>query len=67
MKYEVIDNFLDEEYFNNLVSLLGKIPWYYYENVASVTTVQRNIFYLYHYLLQLALRPLHSTHCILNS
>jgi len=35
MKYEVIDNFLDEEYFNSLVSLCAdaKLPWYYQSNI----------------------------------
>ena len=50
MQYKVIDNFLEEEYFNGLVSLLEKIPWYYAENVATHTILQKNIFYLYHLL-----------------
>ena len=43
MKYEVIDNFLDEEYFNRLVDLFtktvpgftgyGLMPWYFFSNV----------------------------------
>ena len=43
MKYEVIDNFLDEEYFNSLVDLFtqtvpgftgyGLMPWYFFSNV----------------------------------
>ena len=41
MKYEVIDNFLDEKYFNSLAELFvegvkvgRKIPWFFEPNVA---------------------------------
>lgn len=50
MKYKVIDNFLEKDYFNSLVNLLGDIPWYYTSNVAynNDKEIENNKFYLYH-------------------
>ena len=61
MKYEVIDNFLDEEYFDSLVTLfidkekLGKLknmPWYLAQGVAYNDVVENNLFYMTHTLYQ---------------
>jgi len=46
MKYKVIDNFLEEKYFDSLVSLLKEIPWRYEDNVVYVA--EEKIFLLYH-------------------
>jgi hypothetical protein len=48
MNCKVIDNFLEEEYFNSLVALLEEIPWYYLSTVAASLITENNIFYLYH-------------------
>jgi|LWDU01.1.fsa_nt_gi hypothetical protein len=50
MNHKVIDNFLEEEYFNSLVALLEEIPWYYLSTVAASRITENNIFYLYHLL-----------------
>lgn len=58
MKHEVIDNFLDEEYFDSLASLFtdkekrGNVvmPWYFASNVSSLDVVEKNIFFMYHNL-----------------
>jgi len=52
MKYEVIDNFLDEEYFNSLVDLFtqtvpgfrgyGLMPWYFFSNVLRPEDVEKH-------------------------
>ena len=54
MKHKVIDNFLDEEYFDSLVSLFtdkektgsGVMPWFFQSDVAGL--VEDKIFFLYH-------------------
>ena len=49
MKYEVIDNFLDKEYFDSLVSLLGEIPWFFQPTVAKdKSEIEDKIFFLSH-------------------
>ena len=48
MNCKVIDNFLDEEYFEILASLLEEISWYFLPHVAESSIVEDNIFYLYH-------------------
>ena len=62
MKYEVIDNFLDEEYFNSLVILFTdgvlvdvkndgkiKLPWYFRNEITSNHNVaEDNLFYMIH-------------------
>ena len=57
MKYEVIDNFLDEEYFDSLVTLFVEkergegnliMPWYFKSSIAKVEEVQDNLFYMVH-------------------
>ena len=58
MKYEVIDNFLDEEYFNSLVTLFidktkkGNtiMPWYFFSNIAYDGLVEDKLFYMIHIL-----------------
>ena len=46
MNYKVIDNFLDEKYFDSLVSLLKEIPWRYEDDIVYVA--ENKIFLLYH-------------------
>ena len=48
MKYKVIDNFLDKEYFDRLVTFFigDGIPWYFTETVAD--HVENNLFYMTH-------------------
>ena len=56
MKYEVIDNFLDKEYFDNLVTRFtdkektGNIvmPWYFASNIAYDKVVEDKIFFFCH-------------------
>ena len=47
MNYKVIDNFLDEKYFNSLVSLLEDIPWFFQPEVVAGIP-ENKIFLLYH-------------------
>ncbi len=48
MNYKVIDNFLDEKYFDSLVSLLEEIPWFFQTDVVGGGIVENKIFLLYH-------------------
>ena len=61
MKYEVIDNFLDEEYFDSLVTLFidkGKnnkgdgsqftMPWFFDSSIAYRGLVEDKLFYMAH-------------------
>ena len=54
MKYEVIDNFLDEEDFESLVSLFREdatcmeMPWFFQTNIAYENVVEDNLFYMIH-------------------
>ena len=56
MEYEVIDNFLDEEYFDSLVTLFTDkektgndvMPWFFGSSVAAEDTVEGNLFYMTH-------------------
>ena len=62
MKYEVIDNFLDKEYFDELVTLLveeekgagnGIMPWYFRSSISYVKghkkwVIEDNFFYMTH-------------------
>jgi|TARA_B100000959_G_scaffold177489_1_gene185671 hypothetical protein len=48
MQYEVIDNFLDEGYFNTLESLLEEIPWFFQKDIAYDNIEEDKIFLLYH-------------------
>ena len=56
MKHKVIDNFLDEEYFDSLVTLITDktksgnniMPWFLQSSVAYDTIVEDKIFLLYH-------------------
>jgi hypothetical protein len=48
MNYEVIDNFLDEKYFDSLVSLLEEIPWFFQTDIAYDNVTDDKIFLLYH-------------------
>ena len=55
MKYEVIDNFLDEEYFDSLVTFITDkektgnfiMPWFFQTNVTS-NVAEDNFFYMTH-------------------
>ena len=57
MKYEVIDNFLNEEYFDSLVTLFtdkekignNTMSWYFHSSVTG-DLVENNIFYMAHML-----------------
>ena len=56
MEYEVIDNFLDEKYFDELVTLItdkekkgNKImPWFFNSSVSYDDAVEDNFFYMHH-------------------
>jgi len=58
MKYKVIDNFLDEEYFNSLVVLFidetkeghNVIPWYLNPAIVSGNKVKDKFYYMAHVL-----------------
>ena len=58
MKYEVIDNFLDEEYFDSLVTLFtdkegtGNVimPWYFQSSISNKNVVEDKLFYMTHML-----------------
>ena len=54
IKYKVIDNFLDEKYFNSLVTLFtaegrtgnNETPWFLQTSIVDDTTVEGNLFYM---------------------
>ena len=49
MKHKVIDNFLEEDYFDSLVSLFEKISWYFQREVNPNHDVAKdNLFYMTH-------------------
>ncbi len=49
MKYEVIDNFLDKEYFDSLVTFFIKeLPWFFSEEISKENVVEDNLFYMRH-------------------
>ena len=48
MNYKVIDNFLDEKYFDSLVSLLEEIPWFFQKDIAYDNVAEDNLFYMIH-------------------
>ena len=59
LKYKVIDNFLDEEYFDTLATLFTDkektenvgMPWYFQSNITGYhNVVEDNIFYMTHML-----------------
>ena len=58
MKYRVINNFLDEEYFDSLVTLFTdkektgntKMPWFFQSTVVGDGVVEDNLFYMTHLL-----------------
>ena len=56
MKYEVIDNFLDEEYFDSLVTLFTDkdkrgndvMPWFFQSSISHDNVVEDKLFYMTH-------------------
>ena len=49
MKHKVIDNFLEEDYFDSLVSLFEKIPWFFQREVnPNHDVAEDNLFYMTH-------------------
>jgi hypothetical protein len=56
MKHKVIDNFLDEKYFDSLVTLftdkekIGNrgMPWYFSSSITDLAGAEDNFFYMYH-------------------
>ena len=53
MKYEVIDNFLDEEYFDNLVTLFtgcNQSSWFFTTEISNPNVVEDKFFYMTHML-----------------
>ena len=58
MKYEVVDNFLDEEYFDSLVTLFTdkektgnmEMPWFFSSHIANEKETEGNLFYMTHVL-----------------
>ena len=55
-KYEVIDNFLDKEYFDSLVTLFTDkekkgnsiMPWFFQSSISSPDKVEDKLFYMTH-------------------
>ena len=58
MKYKVIDNFLDEKYFDSLVTLFTDkekrgnsiMPWYFNSSISDEDVVEDKLFYMTHML-----------------
>ena len=58
MKYKVIDNFLDDKYFDSLVTLFTdktkkgntKMPWFFQSSISNTGVVEDNLFYMTHML-----------------
>ena len=53
MKYEVIENFLDEEYFDNLVTLFtgcNQSSWFLTTEISNPNVVEEKFFYMTHML-----------------
>ena len=56
MKYEVIDNFLDEKYFDSLVTLFtdkektGNMPWFFQSSIVYKNVVEGKLFCMTHRL-----------------
>ena len=56
MKYEVIDDFLDKEYFDSLVTLFTdkekrgnfEMPWYFQSSISYDNVVENKLFYMTH-------------------
>ena len=56
MKYKAIDNFLDEKYFDSLVTLFTDkekrgntiMPWYFNSSISDEDVVEDNLFYMTH-------------------
>ena len=56
MKYEVIDNFLDEKYFDNLITLFTDkdktgnevMPWFFKLGISKQKVVEGKLFYMTH-------------------
>ena len=54
MKHKVIDNFYDEDLFNDLVTLFTgknfekKIPWHFNSSVSHADDVNNKLFYMTH-------------------
>ena len=56
MKYEVIDNFLDEEYFDKLVTLFTDkekkgnmiMPWFFQSSISNRGVIENKLFYMTH-------------------
>ena len=56
MKYKVIDNFLDDKYFDSLVTLFTdktkkgntKMPWFFQSSISNTGVVEDNLFYMTH-------------------
>ena len=56
MKYEVIDNFLDEEYFDSLVTIFTDkdktgnetMPWFFNSSIAARNVIEDKLFYMSH-------------------
>ena len=49
MKYEVIDNFLDKEYFDSLATFfINQMPWFFSKEIAEENVVEDKLFYMYH-------------------
>ena len=56
MKYEVIDNFLDKKYFDDLVTLCTDkdktgnetMPWFFNSSIAALNVIEDKLFYMSH-------------------
>jgi hypothetical protein len=56
-KYEVIDNFLDKEYFDSLVTLVTDLPWFFRQTITYPKEHERwaikdKVFYMTHMFYQ---------------
>ena len=51
MKYKVIDNFLDEEYFDSLTTFFtgnGQLPWFFESDISERNIAENKLFYMFH-------------------
>ena len=53
MKYEVIDNFLDKEYFDSLQTFfIDEMPWFFAAGISEEGVPEGKLFYMYHMIYQ---------------
>jgi len=53
MKYKVIDNFLDKEYFDSLQTFfIDEMPWFFTAGISEDGVPEGKLFYMYHMIYQ---------------